>query len=97
MQYVDERAPQLEPDQKVVASDFVQQYTEAQAINDSQLTQAVEQEARSQLGSQQWGRLKSGLSSQRRAQQRRLEQEQAGEVQPEQPDLLAQPEPTPEP
>lgn len=105
MQYVDDRAPQLEPARKVAASDFVQQYTEAQAINDPELTQAIEQEARTQLGSQQWGRLKSGLSSRRRAQQRRLEQEAQGEIEPTQPDLLAQaerepapePEPTPEP
>ena len=105
MQYVDDRTPQLEPEQKVAASDFVQQYTEAQAINDSELTQAVEQEARAQLGSQQWGRLKSGLSSQRRAQQRSLEREARGETEPTQPDLLAQaerepapePEPQPEP
>ena len=105
MQYVDDRAPQLEPARKVAASDFVQQYTEAQAINDPELTEAIEQEARTQLGSQQWGRLKSGLSSRRRAQQRRLEQEAQGEIEPTQPDLLAQaerepapePEPTPEP
>lgn len=93
MQYVEDTAPQLETGQKVAASDFVQQFTEAQALNDPDITQAIEQEARNQLGTQQWGRLKSGLSNQRRAQQRRLDREARGEVQPEQPDLFAQPEP----
>lgn len=97
MQYVEDTAPQLEAGQKVAASDFVQQFTEAQAINDPEIIQAIEQEARNQLGRQEWGRLKSGLSNQRRAQQRRLDREARGEVQPEQPDLFAQPETTTEP
>ena len=88
MQYVEDTIPQARPADKAIASVYAQQYTEAQDLNAQDLIDAIDTEAKAQLGGRTWGAVKGGLTKGRRAQQQALIAEARGEAAPAQPDLF---------